>query len=104
MTDGADPMPGQPFPRERVSNGRDDLWLSTEDAAREIGGVTARWLRMQVVNGNLPARTLLTGRRVTYRIRGSDLAGFMARFIREPRGQGSDTAWFSLLDDPPVAR
>jgi len=60
-----------------------DQWIGTEEAAREIGGVTARWLRMQILNGNLPARTLLTGRRVTYRIRRSDLKVFMARFIRE---------------------
>jgi hypothetical protein len=82
MTDGTDPMAIE-VARRRQAMAHRDQWIGTEEAAREIGGVTARWLRMQILNGNLPARTLLTGRRVTYRIRQSDLKVFMARFIRE---------------------
>ncbi len=58
-------------------------WLSTEDAAREIGGVSARWVRSQIERRRLPARVLLTGGRPTYRIRGDDLELFLRRFTRE---------------------
>jgi hypothetical protein len=56
-------------------------WYSSEDAARLIGGVSPRWIRVQVEQGRLKARVLLTGKRGTYRIRGADLAAFMATYI-----------------------
>lgn len=62
-----------------------ERWLSTEDAAREIGGVSARWVRKQIEAGRLPARALLTGRRPTYRILERDLLVFRSRFIRDAR-------------------
>lgn len=55
--------------------------LSTEDAAREIGGVGPRWVRKQIDAGRLRARVLLTGERATYRIRRTDLAAFLARYV-----------------------
>lgn len=60
---------------------RGDEWLSTEDVARSIGGVTPRWVRKQIEDGRLRARVLLTGDRATYRIRRADLSGFLARFV-----------------------
>jgi len=60
-----------------------DRWFSTEDAAREIGGVTPRWVRKQVEEGRLRARVLLTGQRPTYRIREADLRTFRARYVLE---------------------
>lgn len=65
-----------------------ERWLSTEEAALEIGGVTARWVRLQVECRRLPARRLETGARATYRIRSSDLHEFMARYVREPLPAG----------------
>ena len=43
-------------------------WFSTEDAARAIGGVSTRWMRIQIEEGRLRTRVLLTGRRATYAI------------------------------------
>ncbi len=60
---------------------RRDEWLSTEDAAREIGGVSARWVRAQIEAGRLRARVLLTGGRPTYRIRCDDLAAFLRVYV-----------------------
>lgn len=62
---------------------RPEDWLSTEDAAREIGGVSARWVRKQVETGRLRARVLLTGRRATFRIRRDDLDRFRSCYILE---------------------
>lgn len=56
-------------------------WLSTEDAAREIGGVTPRWVRKQIEEGRLRSRVLLTGDRATYRIRRTDLLVFLSRYV-----------------------
>lgn len=56
-------------------------WYSTEDAARVIGGVSPRWLRVQIEEGRLVARVLLTGRRATYRIRADNLAAFIRVYI-----------------------
>lgn len=58
-----------------------DPWVSTEVAARRIGGVTPRWVRLQIDAGRLRARVLLTGRRVTYRIRLDELERFIGRYI-----------------------
>ena len=58
-----------------------DAWLTTETAAAEIGGVTSRWVRLQIERGRLRARALRTGRRVTYRIGRPDLDAFRERFV-----------------------
>ena len=60
---------------------QDEDWVSTEDAAREIGGVTPRWVRAQIQAGRLRSRVLLTGSRATYRIRRVDLAEFVSTYI-----------------------
>jgi hypothetical protein len=62
-----------------------ERWLSTEDAARFIGGVSSRWVRVQIDAGRLPARALMTGLRPTYRIRLADLQVFMRAYIRDAR-------------------
>jgi hypothetical protein len=62
-----------------------ERWLSTEDAARFIGGVSSRWVRVQIDAGRLPARALMTGLRPTYRIRLADLQVFMRTYIRDTR-------------------
>ncbi len=58
-----------------------DQWLSTEEVAREIGGVTPRWVRRQIEVGRLRARVLLTGERATYRIGTADLAEFRSAYV-----------------------
>ncbi|HEY3334663.1 MAG TPA: hypothetical protein VGK16_05435 [Candidatus Limnocylindrales bacterium] len=58
-----------------------DEWVSTEEAAREIGGVTARWVRTQIEEGRLISRVLLTGARPTYRIHRDDLAAFRRLYV-----------------------
>lgn len=60
--------------------GRDE-WLGTEDAARAIGGVSSRWVRVQIEAGRLRARVLLTGGRPTYRIRRDDLEAFVRVYV-----------------------
>jgi Helix-turn-helix domain len=62
-----------------------ERWLSSEDAARFIGGVSSRWIRVQIDAGRLPARALMTGQRPTYRIRLADLQAFMRTYIRDTR-------------------
>lgn len=56
--------------------------MTTDDVAREIGGVSDRWVRRQIEAGRLPARALVTGR-VTYRIRRADFVAFVARTVIE---------------------
>jgi hypothetical protein len=58
-----------------------DIWYSTEDVARLIGGVSSRWVRIQIEEGRLRARVLLTGRRATYRIRDADLTAFVKTHV-----------------------
>lgn len=58
-----------------------DAWFSTEDVARIIGGVSPRWVRVQIDEGRLRARVLLTGRRATYRIRSTDLSTFVETYV-----------------------
>ena len=76
----------------------EERWLSTEDAARLIGGVTSRWIRTQIEAGRLRSRMLATGDRTTYRIRRDDLEAFVAAYIledardRTDRGQGGGAA------------
>lgn len=63
-------------------------WYSTEDVARLIGGVSPRWVRLQVEQGRLRARVLLTGKRATYRIRAGDLAAFIEAFVLDDAREG----------------
>lgn len=58
-------------------------WLSTEEAANEIGCVSSRWVRTQIEVHRLPARAITVGRRVTYRIRRRDLDAFVAQYVRD---------------------
>ena len=60
---------------------KSDRWLSTEDAARAIGGVSQRWVRKQIEAGRLRARVYLTGDRATYKVTTVDLAAFMATYV-----------------------
>lgn len=73
-----------------MKRGSPDRWLSSEDAAREIGGVTPRWIRRQIELERLRARVLLTGVRPTYRIRESDLQAFRDRWISEDSHRFTD--------------
>lgn len=68
-------------PIARAPLGPDARWVSTEVAAAAIGGVTPRWVRLQIEAGRLRARVLLTGRRPMYRIRSGDLAAFLALYV-----------------------
>lgn len=63
-----------------------DPWVSTEVAALLIGGVTPRWIRVQIDARRLRARALLTGRRVTYRIHLDDLDRFAGRYVLDDAG------------------
>lgn len=56
-------------------------WLSTEDAARELGCVSARWVRSQIEDGRLDALVLATGRRPTYRIARHDWDRFVSTYV-----------------------
>jgi Helix-turn-helix domain len=58
-------------------------WLSTEQAARELGLVSARWVRRQIDAGRLRARVLATSEHVTYRIARSDLEAFAKLYLRD---------------------
>lgn len=60
-----------------------EIWYSTEEAAQAVGGVSTRWIRVQIEAGRLRARVLLTGQRATYRIRASDLLEFIRTYIVE---------------------
>jgi excisionase family DNA binding protein len=68
----------------------EERWLSTEDAARLIGGVTSRWIRRQIEAGRIRSRMLATGARVTYRIRRDDLEAFVAAYILEDARDRTD--------------
>ncbi len=73
----------------RLANSRRPVrYLSTEEAAEVIGGVTARWVRKQIELERLPARVLLTGCRPTYRIREDRLRVFLRTWTAE-LGHGS---------------
>lgn len=51
-------------------------WLSTEQIADRVG-MTAEWVRRQVLAGRLRAVVFRTGTRATYRVREGDLRDFM---------------------------
>lgn len=60
---------------------KSDHWLSTDDVARAIGGVSQRWVRKQIEGGRLRARVFLTGDRATYKIRATDLSVFLSAYV-----------------------
>lgn len=63
-------------------------WLSTEQAAAQIG-MTGEWVRRQIVAGRLRATVYRTGRRRTYRIRADHWSAFLARYSEgSNRGPG----------------
>jgi len=62
---------------------RPERWHSTESAAEVIGGVSPRWVRLQIERGRLRARILKTGRRRTYRIRQESLDVFREEYLAE---------------------
>lgn len=75
-------------PAARTSN----RWLSTSDAAREIG-VSDWWIRERIDAGLLPANVLSTGARRIYRIAAADWANFCARYVgpaTDPRFERPD--------------
>lgn len=69
-----------------------DRWLSTSDAARDIG-VSDWWIRERIESGLLPANVVSTGARRIFRIAASDWATFRARFVgsaTDPRFERPD--------------
>jgi len=62
-----------------MSKGR--AWLTTEEAASEAG-MTAEWVRQQIIRRRLPATVWDFGRRRTYRIRVEHWRAFLARYSR----------------------
>ena len=56
-----------------------DAWLSTEEAAARCG-MTASWVREQIVNRRLRAISWEVGGRRTYRIRLDDWNAFVDEF------------------------
>lgn len=62
-------------------------WLSTEEAARELGFVSSRYLRKQIELGRLPATVLLSSGRTTYRIAEGDLEAFLDTYTVSPPGR-----------------
>jgi hypothetical protein len=63
--------------REPMDQSR--AWLSTEEVAARVG-MTAEWVRQQVMAGRLNARVYRTGTRTTYRIRDIDVVLFIERW------------------------
>ena len=61
------------------SMGRQRAWMTTEQAASEAG-MTAEWVRHQIVRGRLAATVWDFGGRRTYRIRADDWQQFLARY------------------------
>lgn len=56
------------------------IWLSTADAARDIG-VSTWWVRERIEAGLLPANVISTGVRRIYRIALPDWARFRAEYV-----------------------
>ena len=63
-----------------MSKGR--AWLTTEEAASEAG-MTAEWVRQQIIRRRLPATVWDFGRRRTYRIRVDHWRAFFTRYSRQ---------------------
>jgi excisionase family DNA binding protein len=63
----------------------DDPFLSSEEAARQIG-MSPEWVRRQVRDGRLRARVFVTGERSTIRIRRSWLADFLSAYSYDSIG------------------
>ena len=57
------------------------LWLTTEEAASRAG-MTAEWVRQQIIKRRLPATVWDFGGRRTYRIQVEDWRAFLARYSR----------------------
>ncbi len=57
-------------------------YLSTKDAARELGCVSVRWVREQIEEGRLPALAITASKRPMYRIARADWERFVARYVR----------------------
>ncbi len=53
-------------------------WLSTEDAAREIG-MSSWWIRERIEEGSLRAVAVSSGHRMVYRIAARDWSHFVRR-------------------------
>ena len=62
-----------------MAMGRQVAWLTTEQAAVEVG-MTAEWIRHQIRVLRLPATVWDFGGRRTYRIRVDDWRRFLARY------------------------
>lgn len=60
----------------------DDEWLPTSEIAGQLG-VTAEWVRRQIVARRLAARRYETGERAFYRVRRADLDDFLARYATD---------------------
>lgn len=58
-------------------------WLSTEDAARELGFAHARWVRRQIDAGRLRATVVTAGQRPTYHIARRDFETFCKEHLRD---------------------
>lgn len=56
------------------------IWLSTSDAAREIG-VSTWWVRERIEAGLLPANIVSTGVRRLYRISRPDWERFREQYV-----------------------
>jgi excisionase family DNA binding protein len=64
-------------------------WMTTEEAAAEVG-MTAQWVRQQIVEGRLHASAWSTGSRRAYRIRARDWDAFVAAYSRRTDGPDWD--------------
>jgi excisionase family DNA binding protein len=64
-------------------------WLSTEEAAAEIG-VTPQSVRRYIAAGKLKARALVIGQRATYRIRAADLQAFLDAYTMDAETHVAD--------------
>lgn len=63
-------------------------WLTTEEAASQVG-MTAEWVRQQIVKRRLRATVWGFGGRRTYRIHVDHWRAFLARYSRDTE----DPSW-----------
>jgi hypothetical protein len=73
-------------------------WLSTEQIGERIG-MTAEWVRRQVLAGRLRGVAFRTGNRATYRIREVDLR----RFLKDWSVTSDRPEWEDFLAGIPVS-
>jgi hypothetical protein len=71
-------------------------WLSIEDAARHLGGVSSRWVRKQIELRRLRARARIGTGRMTYRIRLTDLVRFEKVYFIDIEDEPND----ALIPEP----